>query len=107
MNRLKEYVEEPPEEQARCGDYWVVYRRSFVVYVSPETAAEVARRIEGWRTPRWITFLDIVGARVRVRDRDVDAICESTGLQRERERSFQRARQQEDQAERRSWEDYD
>jgi hypothetical protein len=106
MNRVLEYAEEP-EEQVRCGDYWVIYTRSFAVYVTAETAAEVARRTEGWWTPRWVTFLDIVGARVRVRGRDVDAICESTELQRERDRSFQRARHREDEAGRRSWEEFE
>lgn len=106
MNRLKEYLEEPEEERL-FGDFWVVYGESGMFYVSAETAWEVARRLERWWPPRWITFVDLAGSRVRLRDRDVQAIYESTELHRTRERSFHRARRLEEKADRRPWEEDD
>lgn len=106
MNRLKEYLEEPEEERI-FGDFWVVYGDSGLFYVSAETAGKLGGRLDGWWTPRWITFVDISGSRVRLRARDVHGIYESTELQRTRDRSFHRARRQEEKADRRPWEDDD
>jgi hypothetical protein len=106
MNRLKELREEPEEERGQ-GDFWVVYGEAGMFYVSAETAREVARRLERWWVPRWVTFVDIAGSRVRIRGRDVQAVYESTELQRTRERSFHRARRLEEKADHRPWEDDD
>jgi hypothetical protein len=43
-------------------------------YVSAETAGKLAGRLDGWWTPRGITFMDISGSRVRLRDPDVQGI---------------------------------
>lgn len=106
MNRLKEYLEEP-EESVPYGDFWVIYGEAGIFYVTAQVAGEVARRLERWWTPRWITFVDVAGAPVRLRGREIQAIYESTQLQRSRERSFHRARRLEEKADRRPWEDDD
>jgi hypothetical protein len=103
-NRIKEYIEEPEEERGQ-GDFWVVYGPAGLFYVSAETAGTVARRLQRWWVPRWVTFVDLAGARVRLRSCDVRAVYESTELQRTRERSFFRAREQEEKADRRPWEE--
>jgi len=99
-----EVLEEPDEERLD-GDFWVVYGEVWTYYVSAATAREVARRIGGWWTPRWVTFLDVSGSRIRMRTQDIRGIHESTELQRARVRAFQRARLREDNADRRPWEE--
>jgi hypothetical protein len=106
MNRRTAYFEDPTEPTPE-DDYWVIAGDCGWYYVSPETADGVARTLErGW-TPRWLAFTDLSGSRVRVRARLVDAMLESTGAQRRRERAFHRARKQERDADRRPWEDDD
>jgi hypothetical protein len=108
MNRIKEVFEPPGEEprgEGRCGDYWVVCAEVGVFIVAPDTAQRIARELERWLTPRWVTFVDLSGSRVRIRGRDVRSSCASTGLQRERDRAFQRARMLEDEADAPPWED--
>ena len=107
MNRLKERQESPDEEESQDGDFWVVYGDTGIFYVSPETASRVGRTLERWLIPRWVTFVDITGARVRIRGREVRSIYESTELQRTRDRSFHRARRLEEKADRRPWEEED
>lgn len=105
MNRVREYLEEEPDEEHASGDYWVIYGEAGMFYVGAETAAEVARRLARWWSARWITFVDISGSRVRLRGREVQAVYESTQLQRTRDRAFHRARQLEDASDRRPWDD--
>jgi hypothetical protein len=106
MNRVTEFLEEPEAELPQ-GDYWVIYGDAGMFYVSPETACRVAARLDGWWAPRWVTFADVAGSRVRLRCSDVVAIYESTELQRTRERAFHRARRLEEKSDRRPWEDED
>ena len=104
MNRLKEYLEDgAPEPPA--GEYFVITGDCGSYYVSRETATRVARDLDRLWVPRWLSFTDIVGSRIRVLSRRVDAIFESTAEQRTAERSFHRARKLEEKADRRPWED--
>jgi hypothetical protein len=96
---------ESPEEGGPSGDFWIVDSYSGTFYVSGEVAREVACRLDGMWVPRWLTFVDLAGSRVRLRGGDVRLICESTELQRTRERSFHRARREEENADRSPWED--
>lgn len=76
----------PPEE------FFVVLAGRFGVLVSPETAAEVMRKVTRRFPPRWLAFVDLDGSRVRVRTSLVGQVVESTALQRQRQREFERAR---------------
>jgi len=76
----------PPEE------YFVLVAGRVGLRVSPETAAEVMRQVTRRFPPRWLAFVDVDGSRVRVRTSLVGQIIESTALQRQRMREFDRAR---------------
>lgn len=80
----------PPEE------FFLVVTGSVFFRVSPETATELMRQLARRFPPRWLGFVDLDGSRVRVRTAQVGQICESTPLQRERARQFERARWQEE-----------
>jgi len=82
----------PPE------DFFVVVAGRVGIRVSPETAAEVMRKIARRFPPRWLAFVDLDGSRVRVRTSLVGQILESTALQRQRWREFDRARTAEETA---------
>ncbi|HET6231328.1 MAG TPA: hypothetical protein VFE05_14745 [Longimicrobiaceae bacterium] len=89
-----------------AGDYFVVATEWNTFYVSAWTAARVARCLDrAWR-PCWLKFSDVGGSRVWVRTAKVEAVYESTELQRARDRRFQRALRQETRADRR-WDDDD
>jgi hypothetical protein len=76
----------PPEE------FFVLVAGRVGLRVSPETAAEVMRQVTRRFPPRWLAFVDVDGSRVRVRTSLVGQIIESTALQRQRMREFERAR---------------
>ena len=104
MNRLKEFLNEPPEAEPET-DYWVVTGDAGWYYVSRETARRLTRLLARLWLPRWLVFTDLSGSEVRVLARKVDAVFESTAAQRSAERSFHRARKQEERADRRPWEE--
>jgi hypothetical protein len=83
------------------AEFFVVGFGNAFVRVSPETAAELMRKLARRFPPRWLGFVDLEGSRIRVRSALVEILGESTPLQRERWRAFERARRkEEEQAER-------
>lgn len=107
INRLKDYFGEEPEERPPAEEYYIVVSDVGYFFVTRETAQRIAQELARRRPPRWITFEDIVGSEIRVRPSKLDAVFESTAEQRARERAFNRARKQEEQRDRRLWEDED
>jgi hypothetical protein len=104
MNRLKDYFKEP-DPQSPESDFYIVSGDCGYFYVSRETAARVERCLDRVWVPRWVTFRDLSGSRVRVFARHINRIVESTAAQRARDREFERARKLEEKADRRPWED--
>jgi hypothetical protein len=74
-----------------------------------QVTSDVARRIrtalDRWLPPRWITFHDRIGCRVRIRTIHVRSITECTAEQRAAERRLERAREEEEKEDRRPWDD--
>jgi hypothetical protein len=64
--------------------------------VSAVMVDHVRRQIERWPRPRWITFVDLSGARIRVRASIVEAFEQSTPETRAWLRRVQEEQQQED-----------
>ena len=103
MNQIKEQQERPGEELP-AGDYFVVATQFDSYYVTADTARELGRALDRFWRPRWLKFVDRHGARAWVLARSVDAIRESTELQRAGDRTFNRALRREQKADRR-WDD--
>jgi hypothetical protein len=85
----------PPKPPA---DYLVVETRSAFWYVSREMAKAIEASLDAKREPEWVTFVDLTGARVRLRAGVIEGIFQCTAEQRELERAFHRARQAEGRA---------
>ena len=103
MNRLEE-VFEPSGERPGAGDYFIVSGESFTWYVSARMAKAIEARLDTKPGARWVTFVDLVGARVRLCARRIEYICQCTSEQRAADRAFFRSLKRERKGDR-SWEE--
>jgi hypothetical protein len=103
MNRLQQQSE-PEERRNGAGDYFVVSGNSGVWYVSTEMARFIEASLDAVPPARWIKFVDLAGAHVCLRGRDIGCVYQCTAEQREAERAFSRALNQERKADR-SWDE--
>jgi hypothetical protein len=77
MNRVREEQEE--ESPRPIGvDHFVVNARSETWYVSTEMARHIEACLDVEHRHVWISFVDLSGARVRVRSREVEYLAQST-----------------------------
>jgi hypothetical protein len=98
MNRLRQ---EKTEESRPTGvDHFVVSARSETWYVSTEMARHIEACLDVEHRQAWISFVDLSGARVRLRSRELEYLAQSTADQRAAERAFHRALSRERKAER-------
>jgi hypothetical protein len=104
MNRIKRYLEEAPEEP-QYGDFYVVVGEFGYFYVTVDVARRIQAALDRWLTPKWIVFPDRVGSLIRVRTRHIRSLVESTAEQRAADRQLDRARKDEERADRRPWDD--
>ncbi len=77
-------------------DWFVVYTGDCSWLVSTEMARHLERALDARRPPRWVTFVDLAGSRVRILSGAIYCIEQSTAEQREAWRRFQKARRAED-----------
>ncbi len=105
MNRIARYMEEPAEQE--YGDFYVVAGEFGSACVTSDVAARIEAVLDRWLVPKWIAFRDRSGSRIRVRTRQIRSIGESTAAQRASDRRIDRARQREEQEDRRPWEEGD
>jgi hypothetical protein len=103
MNRLDELRKDSPDRRGP-GDYFVVSGESYSWYVSTAMAKAIAADLDAKPRPRWVTFVDLAGSRVRVRTRQIEYIHQCTAEQRSRERAFHQSLKREDKADR-TWGD--
>jgi hypothetical protein len=99
MNRLRQ--EEEQQAPRPIGvDHFVVSAKSAIWYVSTEMARHIEACLEVEHHQAWISFVDLSGARVRLRSLEVEYLAQSTAGQRAAERAFHRRLSQERKAER-------
>jgi hypothetical protein len=73
--RSEEHERIPPE----AGDYFVIQARdSSWFFVSTVMARAIDRKLKRFFQPRWITFVDLSGGRIRLRTDDIMSIVQST-----------------------------
>ena len=63
--------------------------------VSTVMAGHIERELDRWPRPRWITFVDVAGARVRIRSRLVEGLEQSSTETRALWRQWRKQRAQE------------
>lgn len=99
MNRLREGTE-PDEIKPDAGDYFIVNAQCDNWYVSTEMAGFIESMLDREVRPLWLSFVDLWGARIRVRTALISAVCQRTAEQRASERGFDRALNRERKADR-------
>jgi hypothetical protein len=102
MNRIKRFVEEPPDIP-ELGDFYTVAGEFGRFAVDRDVARHIKAVLDSWRPRRWIEFRDRAGSLIRVRPRQIRSIIESTAAQRAIDRKLERAQQDEENADRRPW----
>jgi|SRR5215471_2880691 len=91
MNDTKERSESPGQPEPPV-DYFLVSAHYEEWYVSREMAQAIEVALSEAPTPKWVVFVDVTGARVRVRTRLIEYIYQGTAEQRALSRAFHRAR---------------
>lgn len=106
MNRIA-HADEPFEAMPPdVGDYFVLDAEGSSWYISTAMARAVDAELARSPAPEWITFVDLVGARVRLRTRRIESLAQCSAEQRSARRSFHRALDRERKAER-TWDEED
>ncbi len=98
MNNTKKTAEKPGQPEPPV-DYFLVVAHYAEWYVSREMAQGIEASLIEEPTPPWVVFVDLTGARVRVRTRLISYVHQCTAEQRELARAFHRARKAERKAE--------
>lgn len=91
METTKDGFEAPTDPETPV-DYFVIGTRMCDWYVSRDMAQFVEARLDELPAPAWIRFVDLTGARVRVRVGLVKYVCQCSADQRSLGRAFHRAR---------------
>ena len=92
--------EEPERIPPTAGDYFIIQNREQWFYVSTVMAAAIETRLARRFPPKWISFVDLTGARVSLRRDQIVGVIQSTAAQRAEGRTFEANRHQEDRADR-------
>jgi hypothetical protein len=104
-NRLKDIFDQP-EKRVPDDDYYVVTHYCLGrFFVTRATADRILRDLDAPVMPRWVRFVDLHGSKVCLRTRLIQSVFESTVGQRASERKFERARDREEEDDKRPWED--
>jgi len=103
MTQSPEQSQEPERLNPRYPEYFVLATVEGDWMLSREMARFVERELERWRRPRWIRFVDILGARVRVRTDVIRALRQSSQEIRAEWRRFKDERQKESKDEPSDW----
>ncbi|HET8650059.1 MAG TPA: hypothetical protein VFL95_08465 [Gemmatimonadales bacterium] len=90
MHRLGNSAEQP-QRAPSVGDYFVLETNDACWYVSTAMARTIDADLAREPLPEWITFVDLVGARIRVRAACIEALSQMSSEQRRMRRAFQRA----------------
>ena len=94
MRETKERLEKPGQPELP-EDYFRISTESAEWYVSREMAQAVETSLNETPAPVWVMFVDLTGARVRVRARLIEYVCQCTAEQRKLAHAFWRARRAE------------
>jgi len=100
--RASEDRMEHGNEALRYSDYFVLDTVKGCWTVSRVMAEFVERELDRWPRRRWISFVDVVGARVRLRAELINAVRQSSRDIRDEWRRFYKEREQEEE---KDWDD--
>ena len=104
MTVSQQEAQEPAEERPKVGDFFVLESHSSVWYLSVEMARAVDRDLAATPLPEWTVFVDLAGARVRLRTNRIESLAQCSAEQRTACREFTRRLRQERKADK-NWEE--
>src|SRR5260370_8830567 len=87
MKNTKERLERPGQPEPPV-DYFLVVAHFEEWYVSREMAQAIEASLNQTPAPQWVMFVDLTGARVRVRTRLIEYVYQCTAEQRALPRPF-------------------
>lgn len=102
LNRITQYIQRAPPE-GRPDRYAVIEVDRQAIPVYAWMGARVAKQLQRFWTPRWISFVDVSGAAYTVRSSRIVAVWETTPATRARARAFYRARDREYEEDAEQW----
>ena len=88
MTVVKNESQEPAGDLPDAGDYFVLETPFSCWYLSVEMARAVDRDLSATPLPEWTVFVDLAGARVRLRTNRVESLVQCTADQRAACREF-------------------
>lgn len=91
MQRVKEDCPERERMPEEPGEYFEVHGFFNWWVVSAAMAAHIERQLSRFRTPGWIVFVTLHGARVRVRASTILSVAQASPEQRAGLRAFEKA----------------
>jgi hypothetical protein len=106
MAVLNQEAQHPAGEPPGAGDYFVLETPFSSWYLSVDMARAVDRDLTATPLPEWTVFVDLAGARVRLRTSRIESLVQCTADQRAACREFNRRLKQEHEANR-GWDEDD
>ena len=91
MQRVKEDCPERERMPEEPGEYFEVQGVFNWWVVSAAMAAHIERQLSRFRTPEWIVFVTLHGARIRVRASTILSVGQASPEQRAGLRAFEKA----------------
>ena len=104
MTLVKKESPEPAGELPGAGDYFVLETPFASWYLSVDMARAVDCDLTATPLPEWTVFVDLAGARVRLRTSRIESLVQCTSGQRAAGREFNRRLKQEHDANR-AWDE--
>ena len=95
VKKLSSFENEQQKRQPGNGEYYFISLPYRDVLVSRTMAVFIEEQLNRLRKPKWITFVDIFGSRIRVQTKVIWSVTQSNGAQRAAGRAFDRACQRE------------
>ena len=90
---------EEQRETPRYAEYFVLDTADGCWMISRQMAVFIEHELDRWPRPRWIRFVDVVGARVRLRTELIRSLGQSSAEIRSEWRRFYKEREQESKTE--------
>jgi len=103
-NRLRGELWRAASQEPR-EDFWEMWGDAGWFPVSEETARAVVGQLAHEPPPRWLRFVDLFGAEVRVLAEGIVCVRECTRAHRDATRAFGKARREEQREDGPPWED--
>ncbi|HWC73342.1 MAG TPA: hypothetical protein VG454_05330 [Gemmatimonadales bacterium] len=95
LEKREKAAQSEHEEVLLHPGYHVVLTPQFDYIVSTVMARHIECELERWPRPRWITFVDVAGGRVKIKSQTIEGLAQSSTETRELWRLWRKQREKE------------